>query len=108
MIRLTELKCEYAVCPIGIDNVRPRLSWLLSSEDRGQAQAACRVLVASSRQNLDADTGDKWDSGMVESDRSVNVIYDGAALTSGETCWWKVKVAQADGAESDWSEPATF
>ena len=108
MIRLTELKCEYAVCPIGIDNVRPRFSWLLSSEDRGQAQTAYRVLVASSRQNLDADTGDKWDSGMVESDRSVNVIYDGSALTSGETCWWKVKVADADGAESEWSEPATF
>ena len=102
------LKCEYAANPIGIDAARPRLSWLVEADRRGAAQSAYQILVASSREKLDADDGDKWDSGKVASDRSANVAYDGTALASAEQCCWKVKVWDQDGAESGWSEPATF
>ena len=44
---IKELRCEYRVNPLGIDVVRPRLSWVLQSSQRGQKQTAYRLLVAS-------------------------------------------------------------
>jgi len=102
-----QLTCEYAQNPIGLDTPAPRFGWTLDATGRGASQAAYRILVASSAEQLDASTGDKWDSGKVEAGRSVNVAYQGAALASSESCWWKVCVWDAAGAES-WSEPATF
>ena len=72
-----QLKCEYAVNPLGIDTTRPRFSWLLESGQRAQMQSAYRILVARSRQELQADAGTKSDSGRVALDRSVNVAYAG-------------------------------
>jgi len=102
------LTCEYAVDPVGIDVARPRFSWVLGSPLRAQAQSAYRVLVATSRERLDAGLGDRWDSGKVRSARSVNIAYGGSALASGEACWWKVRVWDRAGKPSDWSAPATF
>ena len=103
-----KLTCEYQANPLGIDNPRPRLSWVLQSDRRGQRQTAYRILVASCVEKLRDDEGDRWDSGPVESDRSVNVPYGGAPPAGGEQCWWKVRVTDADGAEGPWSDPATF
>jgi len=108
MIIPLALKCEYAVNPLGIDTPRPRFSWVLESHHRGQAQSAYQVLVASSEDRLEANVGDKWDSGKVVSDQSANVAYEGSLLTSSETCWWKVRVWDADDNASPWSGPATF
>jgi len=68
-VSLTELKCEYRINPLGIDNPAPRLSWKLSEDiqTRGQKQTAYQVLVASSLDKLNDNTGDVWDSGKVES-----------------------------------------
>ena len=108
MLVVVERTCEYAIDPLGIDVPQPRFGWVLASEQRGQMQSAYQVLIASSAEKLQADTGDKWDSGKVDSDESVHVPYGGAALSSGEACWWKVRVWDADGAVSRYSEPATF
>ena len=108
MITASQLTCEYRRDPIGLDTPRPRLSWILESQQRAATQSAYQVLVAGSAEKLAADVGDKWDSGRAESDRSVNVAYEGAELVSGEMCFWKVRVWDADGKASEWSEPATF
>ena len=92
MLRPLELTCEYAVDPLGIDVAQPRFSWILTSSRRGQMQSAYHILVASSRELLEADTPDKWDSGKVISEESVNVGYQGSSLDSGQECWWKVRV----------------
>ena len=73
MITPTELTCEYAPNPINIDTLQPRFGWVLKSDRRNQSQSAYQFLVASSAENLHAGRGDKWDSGKVNSDRSVNV-----------------------------------
>ena len=112
----SELSCEYATNPLGVDTPRPRFGWLLQSEQRSQLQSAYRVLVATSEKQLQANVGDKWDSGKVNSDQSVNVDYQGKALTSGETCYWKVRVWPAlskvegdkQGQPSMWSKPGSF
>ena len=102
------LKCEYAVNPLGIDAAAPRFSWVLGSTKRGRMQSAWRVLVASSAAKLAADVGDKWDSGKIASAQSVNVVYKGKALASGEICWWKVRVWDKAPTPSPWSKAATF
>ena len=71
-------------------------------------QPAYHVLVATSEKQLQANGGDKWDSGKVKSDQSVNVEYQGKALTSGEKCYWKVRVWDKQGAPSTWSQPGSF
>ena len=107
-IRVGDLRCEYAADPLGIDVPRPRFSWTLASEERGQVQTAYRILVASSLRKLSAGFIDKWDSGKVESARPINVPYEGPALSSGEICYWKVRCWDKAGKPSDYSGPAKF
>jgi len=107
-ITVEELRCEYARNPLGIEARSPRFSWLLESSRRGQMQSAYQVLVASTEQKLQAAAADKWDSGKVDSGRSVNVPYQGKPLASGERCWWKVRAWDKEGKASPWSRTATF
>ena len=101
----TDLRCEYLIDPLGIDDLQPRLSWKLvqAPGERGKRQSAYRVLVASNQESLDADRGDLWDSGRVASDQSHLVAYAGLPLRSRLHCWWKVKVWDEQGQASDWS-----
>jgi alpha-L-rhamnosidase len=100
------LKCEYQTNPLGIGRVSPSLSWKLESSQRGQKQAAYRVLVASDPDGLAHDTGDLWDSGKISSDRSIHVIYAGQTLLSRQLVFWKVAVWDNSGQLSSWSDPA--
>ena len=91
---VANLRCEYLENPLGIDVVKPRLSWVIEEgnqkpESRDQKQTAYQILVASSEQLLKRDQGDLWDSGKVESDRSVAILYGGPALESGRICHWR-------------------
>ncbi|WP_260458365.1 glycoside hydrolase family 78 protein [Bacteroides salyersiae] len=102
------LQCEYLHNPLGLDISHPRLSWKMGTTFavRGQRQTAYQVLVASSRESLDKEQGDLWDSGQVRSDESVNIVYDGKTLVTGQKCFWKVRLADEQGSWTAWSEPA--
>ncbi len=102
------LRCEYLSNPIGIDVLRPRLSWTVASDERAGRQTAYRILVASSPKELAAGRGDLWDSGRVESDQTLHVVYDGRPLQSGQPCYWKVRVWDEQGRQSAWSRPASW
>ena len=108
MITPTQLTCEYAPNPLSIDTLQPRFNWLLESDRRNQSQSAYQILVASSAENLRAGRGDKWDSGKVNADRSVNVAYAGGSLSSEESCCWQVRVWDQDDHASAYSQPAAF
>lgn len=105
-IKPDHLRCEYLVDPLGIDVDKPRLSWQLLSEQQGQKQTAYRLLVASSRENLDKEIGDLWDTDKVKSDESFQVAYKGDHLQSHMQCFWKVMVWDKDEQSTEWSEPA--
>lgn len=107
-LHVDRLRCEYSINPLGIDVAQPRLFWELSSPSRGQRQTAWQVLVASSRQRLDAGQGDLWDSGRVATAETAHVPYAGQALHSSQQVFWKVRAWDKDGAETAWSEPATW
>jgi len=101
-----ELKCEYSINPLGIENKNPELSWILKSGIRNQKQLAYRILVASSEEKLNRNIGDKWNSGRVKTDQSTHVVYKGKSLDSNRRYWWKVRVWDKDKKMSGWSKPA--
>jgi len=45
------------------DMPQPRLGWWIDSDQRGEAQTAYQVLVATTPEILTKDQGDVWDSG---------------------------------------------
>ena len=72
----TSLRCEYQANPHAVATPEPRLSWVVNDGgQRGVAQSACQILVASSPDLLSHDQGDLWDTGKVVSDRSLQVAY---------------------------------
>ncbi len=106
-IHVNNLRCELLVNPLGIDVINPHLSWEISSEQRNIIQKAYQILVASSLDKLNANDGDLWNSGRIESDQSIHVKYEGKELKSFTSCFWKVKIWSANG-ESDWSTSASW
>src|SRR6185369_16311123 len=86
----TNLRCEYFVNPLAIDVARPRLSWIVNDDRRGAKQTAYQVVVSAGKTEL-------WDSGKVDSDLSIHLIYNGEALKSRMHCEWKVRNWDLDG-----------
>jgi len=107
-LRVSGLRCEYAVDPCGIDAQRPRLSWRIESERRGTLQRTYRIQVATTLEALEAEQHLKWDTGERSSERSTQVVYQGPALTSFERHWWRVQVSDHHRAQSAWSSPASW
>jgi len=106
--KVYDLRCEYMANPLGIDAAKPRLSWLIGSDQRGEKQTAYQVLVASSQEGLKSDKGDLWDSGKVASDRQNQLEYQGKPLESQMRCYWKARIWDKDGKPSSWSDPALW
>jgi alpha-L-rhamnosidase len=102
------LQCEYRVNPLGIDVAQPRLMWQVRSDERNQWQTGYQILVASSKELLQNDQGDLWDSGKISSDETVNNAYSGKPLTSGAQCFWKVRIWDKSGQASAWSAAARW
>jgi len=84
------------------------LSWKIHSDQNGQKQTACQILVASSEQLLAQDKGDLWNTGKIESSQSVHMIYQGEELESRDKVFWKVRIWDQNGNPSPWSKTATW
>lgn len=106
-VSVTGLRTEQMVDPMGLDTAVPRMSWRLESSQRNVMQTAYRILVASSPELLAQDKGDLWDSGKVESDASVWILYQGKRLKSNQRVYWKVR-SYTNRGETEWSEPARW
>jgi alpha-L-rhamnosidase len=102
------LRCEYRVDPLGIDVCQPRLSWEMQDARRGAAQSAYQILAATSAEKLAAGEADLWDSGKVTSAQSAQIVYAGKPLASRTQCFWKVRLWDAQGNPTAYSEPAKW
>ena len=107
-LRLMNLRCEYRVNPLGIDELQPGLSWVIEARRRGEKQIAYQILAASSEAKLNGGHADLWDSGKVNSSDSLNAIYAGRLLCSCERVYWKVRIWNKDSKASAFSYPAWF
>ncbi|WP_284044123.1 alpha-L-rhamnosidase [Actinoplanes sp. M2I2] len=86
--------------PLGLGELRPRLSWKLRADRRGAAQTAYRITAAASRADLDDPGRLLWDSGRRESDETLLIAWDGPALQSATHYHWRVQVWDETGAAS--------
>ena len=102
MIRIIKPRCEYKENPVGIDVLIPRISWQLESENRGILQESYRIQVSKE----DTFSTFAWDSGKVDSDQSLYVEYAGENLESRTRYFYRIKVWDNKGSESQWSSTA--
>ena len=100
---ITDLRCEYLKNPICVSRQNPYLSWRCTEN-----QTAWKILAASSDKLLQDDKGDLWNSDWIESTKCVAVEYRGRELASRQPVYWKVKLRDNRGKESQWSEVASF
>ncbi len=105
---VSELTCEFMEDPCGIDIQNPRLSWKILSSENGQKQTACHVLVASSEKLLSENRGDLWNTGKIESERSVHMVYQGEELEPRDKVFWKVRIWDQNGDPSPWSKTGSW
>lgn len=102
------LLCELLRYPdkAAITDSQPEFSWIVPTGI--EKQNAFRILVSSSKELIDEDNSDYWDSGKIESSHSISVSYNGKALSSHMTYFWKVKIWDSANNESQYSEPQQF
>jgi alpha-L-rhamnosidase len=104
-LKVTGLQIEYQQNPVGIDQQKPRFFWLLESNQRNTLQDAYHLQVSLDRDFRKSDMM-VWDTDMIASDQSIQVVYKGAALESGTRYFWRVKVRDNHNNVSAWSETA--
>lgn len=100
-VSISSLTVEDQNNPIGVDVIKPRMGWKLSSPVRNVMQTAYELRVGDDMTSLTKKP--LWSTGKVNSDQSVWVAYSGPALQSGKTYYWQVRVWDNKGKPSAWS-----
>ena len=101
-----DLRCEGLTAPFGVDVLVPQLSWVVSTgadDVEGINQSYYQIMVSSSLEKLGRGEGDFWDSGKVKSEENIRIFYGGKTLSTGDDCYWKVRVWDDKGRVSPWS-----
>lgn len=89
-----------------IKDARPEFTWSVPTE--AVSQSAYQLLVASSKENIDNNIGDVWNSGQVRTNKSAEIEYDGKPLQAGNKYYWKVRVWDAVNRLSRYSDSQAF
>lgn len=85
---------------------KPEFSWVVPKE--AVIQKGYQILVASTKENIDKNIGDVWNSGNVRSNKSTDVEFGGEPLKQNTTYFWKVRIFDQDNRLSEYSEPQQF
>ncbi|MCD0486669.1 glycoside hydrolase family 78 protein [Pedobacter sp. MC2016-14] len=103
-LSVAALVCEYQTNPIGIDVVKPRLSWKLKSSGQDILQTSYELRMSKDSAQLKNGKNLSWTSGKVKSASSVHIMYNGPALASAQRNYWQVRVWDNKGNVSKWSD----
>ncbi len=104
------MRCAHLENPLAIAPDRVRFGWLLSGDGLQQAYQV-QVRAVPETQNAGGwlpGVPVSWDSGPTQSGDSADVAYAGPPLARGARYEWRVRVWDAAGTASPWSEPAAF
>lgn len=91
-MKIENLKTDNKISPIGIDNRFPVFSWNFSPEGYSP-QKSYRITVSCES----FGKTDMWDSGNVESEESIGIIYEGKPLDSSCIYYVSLTVKGEDG-----------
>lgn len=101
-----KLRCEYMDNPLGIEKTTPNLSWQTNTSENDWLQSAYQIIVSSEPKLLTEKNCNIWNSGKISGNESVCIPYNGPKITGQKRYYWKVRVWDANGKPSSWSEPA--
>ncbi|MEQ8878756.1 MAG: family 78 glycoside hydrolase catalytic domain [Cyclobacteriaceae bacterium] len=73
-----------------IKDETPEFSWIVPQGAR--YQQGYQILVSSSKEKINQNIGDIWDSGQVRSKQNADVAFGGKPLQSGQSYFWKVRI----------------
>ena len=88
---------EFDPAADAIDIKDPRFSWVVNLDGEGRMQSAYQIQVASAPVLLNSGKPDMWDSGIVTSEQSTQVSYNGQPLKSNTEYFWRVRVRDESG-----------
>jgi len=94
---ITQMKTEYLVNPLGLDNPHPRLTWQMQDSRAGARQTSYQVWVGTD--SLAVLNGDAkvWSTGKVKNGTTL-LRYQGAPLKPYIRYFWKVVAGDLNGA----------
>jgi alpha-L-rhamnosidase len=101
------LRCEYLVNPLGIDNRNPRFTWELCNERQEALQTACQLFVGTDSTGVSKGHGNVWESRKIRSGK-IPVVYQGPELLPFTRYFWRVRIQNENGNWSGLSEIAFF
>ena len=99
--RLTDLRCEHLVNPLGLDEPIPRFSWKLADTRIGATQIAYQIEVSARDAVI-------WDSRRVDADTSVLIPYAGPVLRPHTRYHWRARIWDHTGVVTSWSKTTWF
>jgi len=97
LCKIENLRCDHIPAPVGIDNPKPRLSWMMNDSRNGAHQEAYRLVVGTDSLEVLNGKGSIWDSGKKQSD-AIMVTYGGQELKPFTRYFWKVEAWGKDNA----------
>lgn len=103
-----DLSVEYIRQPatIILRDPKPEFGWVVPAGS--SFQTGYQILVASSRENIDDNYGDVWNSNKVTDNRNFGIEYTGPALQKGQTYFWKVRIYDDANRLTAYSSPQQF
>jgi len=90
---------------IKILDLKPELTWIVPAKSK--FQSAYQILVSTTREKIETDNGDAWDSGKVMSRNSVEV-ETGIGLKPDTKYFWKVRIWDYKNKPTLYSETEQF
>lgn len=87
---IIEYKDPYAFNPTYSTFKNNQFSWSVSNET--QKQTAYQILVSSSKENINNNIGDVWNSTKIESKVNEEIKYQGRRLKPNKDYYWKVRI----------------
>lgn len=101
-LAVTDLRCEHQVNPLGMDAASPRFSWKLSTDQEEVFQTRYSILVST-------DAAGKKTVAKLDQTSSASVdVSPQLPLQPHTRYYWKIRVTDNKGNQSDWSQPALF
>ena len=104
---LHDLKTEYLINPLGLDEKSPRLKWKIKDPRKGAKQKAYEIIVGIDSTDVMLGKGSHWNSGKISSDKQL-VVYDGKPLEAYQKYYWSVKIWNQDNNQISCLNPAHF
>lgn len=97
MYKIYDLKCNEMESPRGLSDPQPVFSWKLHSDRQNTFQTGYRICVAYHNQVI-------WDTKLVNSDATFEIVYEGELLKTGQYYSWFVESVNNYGESAKSSE----